>query len=83
MDISTALGAYYSDKEKYPDSIDQLDSGYLDAKVLPVFKEYFTYKNISTSSLPDFEIRYIGHIGEGPSESEDKSIKKDYTALMS
>lgn len=82
-DITTALWAYYSDKEAYPDSIDVLNKNYLwDESTLPSFKKNFTYKNISSGSVPDFEITYIGHIGEWTTESGEWEGKKDYKALM-
>jgi hypothetical protein len=85
-DITTAMWAYYSDTEKFPDSIDQLNTSYInDTKALPLFKKNFTYKNVSSSwsSIPDYEIRYIGKIGEGASDNDSTITKKDYTKLMS
>ncbi|MBP9779530.1 hypothetical protein KBD33_02800 [Candidatus Gracilibacteria bacterium] len=82
-DIMTALGAYYSDKEAFPDTIDALTLTYLEVdSALPSFKKNFTYKNISSASMPDFEITYIGHIGEGSTASGELEGKKDYKALM-
>ncbi len=80
-DLMNVLWAYYSDKEAYPDSIDLLNSSYIENQSMLVeFKKNFTYKNTSSDFSPDYEIRYIGKIGEWVSDSP---AKKDYLALMS
>lgn len=88
-DVETALGAYYADKETYPDSIDKLDSSYLPKQeTLTKFKENFSYSNTSSDKdgggwmNPSFEIKYIGHIGENTS-STGTTMKRDYVALLS
>ena len=81
--IMTALWAYYSDMEKYPDSIDALNSNYLPRQqVLEDFKKNFSYKTVSGSTMygNDYEITYIGKIGEW---STVTSEKVDYVALLS
>ncbi len=85
-DISTAIWAYYSDKEQYPDTLDQLNINYVPKQeILVSFKKNFTYKKIPRSgnlTYDDFEISYIGHIGEN-TVSGNTSDKTDYTALLS
>lgn len=79
--VMTALSAYYSDKEVYPESIDSLDKNYISQEsVLQDFKKNFEYRSFSWSS-PNFEIKYIGNIGEWA--SIPITDKKDYVALMS
>ena len=79
----TALGAYYSDTERYPNTIDSLDRNYFpNPKNLEDFKKNFAYTT-STGTIPDFEIRYIGSIGESTTGSGDTTNKKDYKAMMS
>lgn len=83
--ITTALGAYYADREKYPDTIDQLDQNYM-PKGRWDFDKNFTYKNTTGTGLsaqPDYEIRYIGKIGEENPASITWPMKRDYLALMS
>ncbi len=82
-DITIALWVYFSDYEKYPDSINQLNNSYLPVKwTLELFKKNFTYKNTGSGATPDYEIQYIGHIGENTVPG-NTSEKKDYTALLS
>lgn len=76
---------------KYPDTIDQiLDKINLEEpNILEKFKQNFEYKNTSTPQVPNFEIRYVGKIGENsttttPSPSPvESSLKRDYKALLS
>ncbi len=83
LDVSTALGAYFSDKEAYPTSIDQLDRNYFPKEeTLQNFKKNFEYKSTSSGSNYDYQITYIGHIGEGMSAS-GTTDRKDYIALLS
>jgi hypothetical protein len=80
--VLTALGVYYSDNERYPKSIDDLNKSYMPKQeVLVEFKKNFTYKNISTDTSSDYEIQYIGKIGEDGVWTTDN--KKNYIALLS
>lgn len=46
--VMTALSAYYSDKEVYPESIDSLDKNYISQEsVLQDFKKNFEYRSFS------------------------------------
>ncbi|NRH20471.1 hypothetical protein HOO68_00295 [Candidatus Gracilibacteria bacterium] len=79
LEVQTALAAYQVDTADFPTTVDKLNQ-YL-AKFPQSFKDNFSYKfikNEGTSS--DYEIRYIGHIGEGNTQVENK---KDYKAMMS
>ncbi|GAB0174966.1 MAG: hypothetical protein HHAS10_08450 [Candidatus Altimarinota bacterium] len=81
--VMTALGAYYSDRETYPDTLEALNTNYLPKQqVLEDFKKNFSYRSISgtTSSSNDYEIVYIGKIGEGSLSTSDKP---DYNLLLS
>jgi hypothetical protein len=78
--VITALGAYYSDKETYPATIDALGTNYIPRQdTLKYFKENFTYTFLP-GSTPDYEITYIGKVGEWDWVSPEKI---DYVALLS
>ncbi|MBP9811783.1 hypothetical protein KBC86_00260, partial [Candidatus Gracilibacteria bacterium] len=79
----TVIGAFYSDKERYPNSLDELNTNYFPKQqVLDDFKKNYSYKSISgsTSYSNDYEITYIGKIGEGATVTSEKV---DYVALLS
>ena len=64
-EVQTALAAYNIDRMEYPTDIMGLRKSYL-PKFPPVFTTNFSYKaTTNTQGQPDYEIRYIGHIGEG------------------
>jgi hypothetical protein len=79
--IMTALGAYYSDREVYPDTIDKLDQNYL-PRGLWDFKKNFSYTLLTgATTSSDYEIRYIGDIDTDT--KDPTSGKKDYSTLLS
>lgn len=81
-EVQTALAAYYIDNATLPDNLDKLKL-YL-PKFPQAFTDNFSYKLTKNSrGEDDYEIRYIGHIGESPTGSEKAELKKDYKAMMS
>ena len=78
--VQVALAAYFTNNNAYPDTLDKIKGTY--SNPFPQdFENNFSYrltKNINGES--DYEIKYIGHIGEGTAEA---ITKKDYRAMMS
>ncbi len=82
-DVQTSLMAYNIDTTSYPIDINKLSPSYL-PKFPQEFTENFSYKHITnTWGQSDYEIRYIGHIGESDAGSGNTTNKKDYIAMMS
>jgi hypothetical protein len=81
-EVQTALAAYNIDTMKYPTDIMELSRAYL-PKFPQNFTDNFSYKTTTnTQGQPDFEIRYIGHIGEWQTDNTTP-LKKDYKAMLS
>ena len=67
--VQTALAAYYVDTATLPESIDVIKKNYI-AKFPQAFTDNFSYTLTKNSrGEPDYEIRYIGKIGEGTTET--------------
>ena len=79
LEVQTALAAYQVDTADFPTSVDKLNQ-YL-SKFPQSFKDNFSYKLLKKEDkTSDYEIRYIGHIGEWDVGSVNK---KDYKTMMS
>ena len=65
-DVQTALAMYQLDNVTYPETLDKLKGKMMYIRELPQgFTDNFSYKLTKDSrGEPDYEIRYIGHIGE-------------------
>ncbi len=76
------LDNYYIDNNALPDSLDKIKP-YL-SKLPQWFTDNFSYKPTKNSrGEADYEIRYIGHIGENTTGSWETEWKKDYKVMMS
>jgi hypothetical protein len=80
--VSTGIWAYYSDYEKYPASLDDIDNRSYFPKGIGDFKKNFSYAVEGSGYTSGYQIRYIGTIWEG-SGSIAITDKKDYVALLS
>ena len=65
-EVQTALAAHQIDTGIFPENLDPIKEKYLQ-KFPQAFADNFSYKTIASNSnrMADYEIRYIGHIGEG------------------
>jgi hypothetical protein len=81
MIIQTALSTYSIDKSwVYPTELENSLKQYL-PNFPKDFTANFSYKTTTdTQGQPDYEIRYIGHIGEAPTTTGNK---KNYKAMLS
>jgi hypothetical protein len=78
--IQVALMTYFVDMGSYPTELENSLKQYL-PNFPKDFTANFSYKNITNSQGNlDYEIRYIGHIGEASIATENK---KDYKAMLS
>ena len=78
--VWTALWAYFSDRERYPDSIDALNTNYIpNQKILETFNKYFLYKFVPNTYSDSDLISLKEDIWIRQSSEEEK---KDYIALL-